>query len=98
MKPHYADYVKRAMRYHLAHPRPGEDKPLADRENWAACEYAMGQFDPEVARTLAGIYQSREGFPRAVERVAKERNLPPNQVWSLVNILEKTVARRRGLI
>lgn len=103
MRPHYAEYVKHAMRFYArsmmnAHSAEPRFKTEADKKNWYACQAAVRTFSPEDMDMLITLYGMNESLPDAISRLAKDRRIHPNRVWNTVNDLERKIAKRRGLI
>ena len=103
MRPHYAEYVKHAMRFYArsmmnAHSAEPRFKTEADKKNWYACQAAVRTFSPEDMDMLITLYGMNESLPAAISLLAKDRRIHPNRVWNTVNDLERKIAKRRGLI
>ena len=103
MRPHYAEYVKHAMRFYAksrinASSEQPRFKTEADKKNWNACHTALNTFSPEDMDMLITLYGMNESLPDAISRLAKDRRIHPNRVWNTVNDLERKIAKRRGLI
>lgn len=103
MRPHYADYVKHAMRYYAknrlnASSEQPRFKTEADKKNWESCKAAIGTFDAEARDILLSIYIEDDNLAECINRTAKRERISVDRIWNLVNELEKKVAKRRGLI
>ena len=103
MRPHYADYVKHAMRYYAKHrmnisSEQPRFKSEADKKNWESCKAAIATFSDEARDILLSIYMEDDNLVECINRAAKREHLSADRIWNLVNKLEKKVAKRRGLI
>ena len=103
MRPHYADFVKHAMRYYAknrlnASSEQPRFKTEADKKNWESCKAAMGTFSDEERDLLLSVYIEDDNLADCITRAAKRERISANRIWNLVSDLEKKVAKRRGLI
>lgn len=103
MRPHYAEYIKHALRFYSksrmnASSKQPRFKTEADKKNWVACQAALNDFSEQEREMFLSIYAEIVPFPEAIASNAKSYHLEQNRVWNLVNDLEKKVAERRGLI
>lgn len=103
MRPHYADYVKHAMRFYAKNRmNASSEQPRfrseADRKNWEACKSAISTFDAENQDILLSLYVEDDNIVECINRAAKRERISADRIWNLVNELEKKVAKRRGLI
>lgn len=103
MRPHYAEYVKHAMRFYArsrisASSEQPRFKTEADAKNWNACHGIMNTYSDEERNVFLSLYSDLGSMPESIDKVSREYSMEPNRIWNLVNDLEKKVARRRGLI
>lgn len=103
MRPHYAEYVKHAMRFYAksrinASSEQPRFKTEADKKNWNACQTALNTYSDEEREVFVALYSDTAPLPEAIAKIAKEHHMEQNHVWNMVNDLEKKVAKRRGLI
>lgn len=101
MKPCYADYVKRSLRFFLKHRN---DRPLpvprteADKANWNACATAFDNLPSHEQSMLDAVYTAGQPLLGAITDYADRHHISADYVWNRVNALERHVAEVRGLI
>ena len=103
MRPHYAEYVKHAMRFYAksrinASSEQPRFKTEADKKNWNACHTALNTYSDEEREMLVTLYSDTHPIPEAIRQLANKHKVEANHLWNMVNDLEKKVAKRRGLI
>lgn len=97
MRNFYSEYVQHCMRFYVRHPSP-KFKSDADKQNWKACEFALGGFTDQEQTLLIAVYAENDTIPDNVYKVSTENNVTQDALWSLLNKLERRVAKRRSLI
>lgn len=97
MKTFYSEYVQHCMRFYTRHPCP-KFHSEADKQNWNACDSAMKRFTPSEVDILMTIYRDGDTIPDNIYKISTDRNIKQDNLWKLVNELERKVAKRRNLI
>ena len=97
MRTFYSEYVRHCMRFYSRHLNP-KFKSEADKNNWIACQCALSGFSDSDRETLLTIYRGRDTIPDNVYQISKEKGIKQDNLWKLVNDLERKVAKRRGLL
>lgn len=97
MRTFYSEYVQHCMRFYVKHPSP-KFKSDADKQNWKACESALDGFTDKEQTLLIAVYTENDTIPDNVYKVSTENNVTQDALWSLLNKLERRVAKRRNLI
>lgn len=97
MRNFYSDYVQHCMRFYARHPSP-KFKSDADKQNWKACDSALDGFTDKEQTLLIAVYAENDTIPDNVYKVSTENNVTQDALWSLLNKLERRVAKRRSLI
>lgn len=101
MKKYYADYVRHCLRFYVttmdvgACPRCNKE---VDRNNWAACHAVVEKLSDTDKDIVREIYMQGDSIADKIYYIAKESKVPQDTIWSLVNTLERNVARKRGLL
>lgn len=103
LKPYYSEFVRHCLRYYVktldegkgGHPIFNSD---ADRENWSACYSVLKHYTPENMDIISEIYRQGDTIPDKIYLMAKTRGVSQDRFWSLINITERKIAKRRGLI
>ena len=97
MRKYYTEYVRHCLRFFARHPQP-RFKTNADEANWKACERAVNKLTPVEQEIIAEIYKAGDTIPDNIYQVSKARRLDHEYLWNLINTLEQSVAKRRGLL
>lgn len=97
MRTFYSEYVQHCMRFYARHPRP-KFRSDADKQNWNACDSAMKGFTDKEQVILMTVYREGGTIPDNVYKVSVDRNMKQDNIWKLINELERKVAKRRNLI
>lgn len=97
MKTFYSEYVQHCMRFYARYPHP-EYRSEADKLNWNACDSAMKCFNEKDKEILLTIYREGDTIPDNIYKLSTEKNIKQDNLWKLVNVLERKVAKRRGLM
>lgn len=103
MRPHYAEFVRHCLRYyvktldegHGGHPVFGSD---AERENWKACYDVLKDYSQYHIDIISEIYRPGDTIADKIYELSKSKQTPQDTIWSLINGIERKVAKRRGLI
>lgn len=103
MKPYYSEYVRHCLRYYVktldegkgGHPVFNSD---ADRENWSACYHVLKNYTQENIDIILDLYRRGDTIPDKIYALAKAKGITQDRFWSLINITERKIAKRRGLI
>jgi hypothetical protein len=103
MKPYYSEYVAHCLRYYIktldegkgGHPIFNSD---ADRENWSACYSVLKHYSLENMDIISEIYRPGDTIADKIYLLAKAKNLNQDRIWNLVNITERKIAKKRGLL
>lgn len=97
MRTFYSEYVQHCMKFYARHPSP-KFRSDADKQNWKACESALGGFTDTEKELLVAVYIENDTIPDNVYKVSTENNVKQDTLWKLINELERRVAKRRNLI
>lgn len=103
MRPYYSEYVRHCLRYYIktlddgngGHPIFTSD---ADRENWSACYHVLKNYTQKDMDIIAEIYRPGDTIADKIYLLAKNRRVSPDSIWSLINALERKIAKKRGLL
>ena len=93
----YSEYVRHCMRFYTRHPHP-KFLSDADKQNWNACDSVLKGFSPSEVDILMTVYREGDTIPDSIYKVSVDRNIKQDNIWKLVNELERKVAERRNLI
>lgn len=103
MKPYYSEYVAHCLRYYIKTLDEGHDghpifKSEADKANWSACYGVLKNYSESDMEMIAYIYRPGDTIPDKIYALSKSKGVPQDTIWSLINTVERRVAKRRGLI
>ena len=103
MKPYYSEYVRHCLRYYIMTQDEGMGghpvfKSDADRENWSACYHVLKHYTPENMDIISYIYRPGDTIPDKIYLLAKSKGVSQDRVWGLINITERKIATKRGLL
>ncbi len=97
MRKPYADYACFALRAYFDETQPCQQSE-AEQRNMATCEKVCQLQEERTLNILKDIYQRRDMMSDIIYQVSKERNIPQNDLWTLIAKIEKLFAKERGLI
>lgn len=103
MKPYYSEYVAHCLRYYIKTLDEGKGghpifKSEADKTNWIACHAVLKNYSEGDMEMIAHIYRPGDTIADKIYTLAKTKGIPQDTIWSLINTVERRVAKRRGLI
>ena len=98
MKKYYSDYVTHCLRFYSRHPKPNYFKTEVDRKDWQAVDTALKGFSDEEKDMLLTVYREGDTIADNVYQVAKRNHIHQDRIWSMIENLEKRIAKRRGLL
>lgn len=70
----------------------------AELDNWNACKRACKGLNSDEMEIVEEIYTNRESIAYMVSCVARERKMKSSDIWSIIDSLERRIAKERGLI
>ena len=97
-KPFYVDYVRHCLRFYSRTTFKPTFKSDVDENNWYACYHAMKNFSDADKNIIVKVYGMRDTISDNVYQIAKMYDLDQNQIWLMLDKLERLVARKRGLL
>jgi hypothetical protein len=103
LKPYYSEFVRHCLRFYIktldegkgGHPIFRSD---AERENWRACNDAMENLSERDMGIVSDLYRPGDTIADKIYELSKSKGIPQDTIWSLVNRVERAVAKRRGLV
>ena len=97
-KPFYVDYVRHCLRFYTRTTFKPQFKSEVDENNWYACHRAMEHFSDEDKNIILKVYGMRDTIEDNVFQMATLYWRDQNDIWLMLERLERLVARKRGLI
>lgn len=103
LKPYYSEFVRHCLRYYVktldegkgGHPIFRND---ADRENWSACYYVLKDYPQNDMDIISEIYRPGDTIADKIYLLAKTKGVSQDRFWSLINTVERKIAKKRGLL
>jgi hypothetical protein len=63
-----------------------------------ACRDVLNNFSDNDMDTISQIYRPGDTIPDKIYMLSKIKRVPQDTIWSLINNIERRVAKKRGLI
>jgi hypothetical protein len=73
-------------------------KSNADKENWSACYHVLKEFSEGEMEMISYIYRPGETLADKIYLLSKSKQMPQDTIWSLINNIERRIAKKRGLL
>ena len=97
-KKFYSDYVRHALRFYSRNLESPVFNCPATQKNWIACDTVLNEHFPRYKDVLISVYSGFDTMGDNVYEAAKKYNMPQDNIWTMMEELEKLIARERGLI
>lgn len=103
MKPYYSEFVRHCLRFYVKTLDEGRGgHPIfrneAERENWRACNDALKNLSERDQDTVSYLYRPGDTIADKIYELSKSKGISQDTIWSLVNRVERAVAKKRGLV
>lgn len=103
MRPYYSEYVRHCLRYYVKTFDEGKGgHPIfntnVDRENWSACYHVLKDYSESDMDIICEIYRPGDTTADKIYQLAKTKRVSQDAIWSLINSVERKVAKKRGLV
>lgn len=103
MKPYYSEYVRHCLRYYIKTLDDGNGghpvfKCEVDKVNWSVCHNVFKNYSEDAMDMIAHIYRTGDTISDKILAQAKAKGVHQDTIWSIINNLERRIAKRRGLI
>jgi hypothetical protein len=73
-------------------------KSEVDKANWNVCHSVLKNYSEDKMEMIAHIYRPGDTISDKIYTLAKSKGVHQDTIWSLVNIIERRIAIKRGLI
>lgn len=97
-RPFYSEYVRHCMRFYARNTNKPRFNTEVDKNNWYACQKAMERYTDRDRDILTKVYALYDTIADNVYEVAVAYAIDQNDIWNLIKDLERSVARKRGLL
>ena len=103
MKPYYSEFVRHCLRFYVKTLDEGRGgHPIfrneVERENWSACYNVLNNLSERDQDTVSYLYRPGDTIADKIYELSKSKGIQQDTIWSLVNRVERAVAKRRGLV
>ena len=97
-KPYYTEYVRHCLRFYSRNPTIARFNSLVDKENWYACHRVIENYSDRDTFIILRVYSGYDTIADNVYDVARLHNIDQNIIWDMIKDLERTIAKKRGLL
>jgi hypothetical protein len=103
LKPYYSEFVRHCLRYYIKTLDEGKGghpifRTEADKENWSACYNVLKDYSEDNMEIISEIYRPGDTIADKIYLLAKTKGVSQDRFWSLVNVTERKIAKKRGLL
>ena len=103
MKPYYSEFVRHCLRHYVKTRDEGKGgHPIfrneAERENWSACYNVLKDYSEDDIDIISYIYRPGDTIADKIYLLSKSKRVSQDTIWSLINNVERGIAKKRGLI
>jgi len=103
LKPYYSEFVRHCLRYYIKTLDEGKGghpifKSEVDKVNWSACYSVLKDYSEANMEIISEIYRPGDTIPDKIYLLAKSKGVHQDTIWSLINNVERRVAKKRGLL
>lgn len=103
MRPYYTEFVRHCLRYYVKTLDEGKGgHPIfnseAERENWRACHNVLQNLSERDMDIISHLYRPGDTIPDKIYELSKSMGILQDTIWSLVNRVERGIAKMRGLV
>lgn len=95
----YGEYVNHMIKSFYAQVAPDEVTPVSQR-NREICNSVIGELPRQDEKILRWVYSElgKGSMTDAVRNCAEQLEISPGEIWHVVKVVSKQIARKRGLI
>lgn len=101
MKRHYSDFVRYCLRKYVETIEIGT-APKFDTEieklNWVSCHNVVSKLSPSNQQLVQQLYGPGDTLPDKIYRISVARRTTQAPLWKLVDEVEYSIAKQRGMI
>lgn len=101
MRKYYTEYVRHCLRFYVTTMDIGTAPHFnseVDKNNWVACYQAVKNYSPENLEIIKEIYSPGDTIPDKIYNLAKNLGVSQTPISTMLDKLERDVAKKRGLI
>lgn len=101
VKRYYSEYIRHCLRFYVSTMNIGKTPRFrtdVDRNNWMACHSVVKNLDDTTRKIVCELYDRGDTLSYKVYNLAAETNTQQDDIWNLIANLERTIAKKRGLL
>lgn len=103
LKPHYSEFVRHCLRFYIKTLDEGHGgQPIfrsdVERANWAACHIVLNCFSEKDLDMICHLYRPGDTIADKIYELSKSNRVSQDTIWSLINTVERKIAKQRGLV
>lgn len=100
MKQFYEDYVNHMLRFYARYKETInlDTAKEVDKQNWRAVKEVLHTLAPWEQELVLEIFKRRDDLTDNVYEVSREIGMNQDDVWKLLGITTRRIAKERGLI
>lgn len=91
MKKYYSEFVAHCIRTYAKSPNQKDS-------NTSAVDSVFRELSEADKAILLELYEAHGSITDTVSRIAKRTGMEENRIWCMVTVVEKEIAKRRGLL
>jgi hypothetical protein len=97
-RPFYSEYVRHALRFYTRNLQQPHFKSEADKNNWFACANTLKGYSDTERNILIEVYSGFDTLSDNVYETAKRHGVNQAIIWDMMKVVERKIAKRRGLM
>lgn len=97
-RPFYSEYVRHCLRFYSRNIDKTRFNTEVDKNNWYACRKAIDRYSDRDKEIIIRVFALYDTIADNVYEVAKEYQIDQNIIWDLLKEIERSVAKKRGLL
>lgn len=97
-RPFYSEYARHCLRFYSRNADKPRFNTEVDKNNWYACHKALERYSDQDKGIIIRVYALYDTIADNVYEVAKEYEIDQNIIWDLLKEIERSVAKKRGLL
>lgn len=97
-RPFYSEYVRHALRFYTRNLHQTHFKSEADKNNWFACANTLKGYSDTERNIFIEVYSGFDTLSDNVYETAKRHGVNQAIIWDMMKVVERKIAKRRGLM
>ena len=97
-KPWYTDAVRHMLRFYCKNIVTPYFKTKADEDNYLACQKVLRRYCKRECDIVQTVYGNNGSIFDNINIAAKHYHVNKNEIWALLQEIDKKIAQERGLL